>query len=229
MMREDGTGKIQAPTRDLRDQLSGVIAIDGRVTGAVPIGLSADFRVAVVFTAMPFEPQDEGRLYKHTVNPSHLDGVVQNHYDAKGGSGPDWHIIVPQTLLTAWYGLKNTVEARRGSQILFGFEGQPGDDRNDVEGYAVLNDDYIIPAMARAIAAAQWSAFLTMRQGSRTVHLNPGVSHAGPIASIVHNLAPDGRLTTTIQMPSEPQPVDPLALIPQAYRPIILGQVPGVP
>lgn len=232
-MKENGSGKLQAPTRDLRDALQGVIATDGHVKGAVPMGLADDFRLAIVVSAMPFSPNDEGRMYRYTVNPSEIKGYLSRHFEVAGGSGPDWHVVVPPSLCTAWYAIRNSSDARDGAELLFGIAGQVGEDRNDAPGYEVINATQtpgpaLIPAMARAVAVAQWAAFVNQREGTRTIHLQPGLETVGSMSSVTHSLAPDGRLLTTVSMPRERRPIDITALIAPYARPLILGTIPDI-
>ena len=232
LMRENGTGEIQAPTRDLRNALRGVVSTDGTVKGAIPIGLADDFRVAILVTAIPLAPNDETRMFSLPVDPSSVSDEVRGRVQIKDGEGPDWNLICPPGLLTAWYAHRLTVDARQSAPKLFGFDGPAAlaNGAQDAPGYEIINlsdtNDYL-RGVAFAMAVAQWAAFVDAREGQRSVHLNPRLELAGSIDSIRHRLDPDGRLLTDVNMPSNRRPIDPMALIPRSIRPWILG-VPDV-
>jgi hypothetical protein len=233
MMNKEG--KTVALTRDLATSLAGFgsFAQDGRVTGTAPISLSDEFRIAMVVTAMPFTPNDEGRLYRYTVEPSEIKGYLSRHFEVAGGEGPDWHIVIPPTIVTAWYAIQSSVSARDGAKLLFGMTGAPGENRNEADGYVVVNNTQdpgpaLLPAVARAVATAQWASFITQREGTRTIHLQPDVETVGSIGSVTHALSPDGRLLSTVSMPSERRPIDISALIAQHARPFVLGTIPDI-
>jgi len=233
-LMRDPDGKLQGITRDLRDQLRKVICTDGKVTGAAPIGLADDFRVALIVTAMPFMPNNEGRYYKLTVSPGQIAGDLKSHFQVTGGKGPDWHIVVPPSMMTAWYGHQTTVEARASVQRLFGFTKEDGPVQT-VPGYRIMNLDEspgpgILPAMAKAIAVSQWAQFISQREGTRAVHLQPDLEVDGTIHSVSHSLDPSGRLITRIGMPSARIPISPTALLTPSIRPFVFGTIPdGAP
>lgn len=228
-------GRTAAPSRDLSDQLSGVISADGYVTGAAPVGLDDSFRVAVVVTCMPFEPNSEGRFYRYEVAPNEIDPMLSSHYKVSGGGGRPWNIVIPPSLMTAWYAITSSLEARESAKLLLGFTSAAGDDLNDVSGYEVINGGAgqgdtppLLAAFARAVAVAQWAQFVNQREGVRAVHFAPGVEMTGHMESVSHSLDPNGRLITRINMPLDRRPVNQAALIPPVARPIILGTIPEI-
>lgn len=232
LMRENGTGKLQSPTRDLRDALRGVITVDGVVKGAVPIGLADDYRVAILVTAMPLAPNDESRMFSLPVDPVKVGSEVRGKVQVKDGVGPAWNLICPAGLLTAWYAHRTTKDARESAYSLFGFNGPlpPSQGQQDAPGYEIINltdtQDFL-RGIAYAMAVAQWAAFVDAREGQRAVHLNPSLELDGNIEAVRHRLDPDGRLLSEAVMGPARRPIDPMALIPRAIRPYILG-VPDV-
>lgn len=230
MLREGQAGKVVAPTRDLSRQLFDVIAKDGRLTGTGKgMPLADDFRVAILITAMPFSPNNESRYLRWSVEPDDVTPSLSERFKVKNGRGRPWHIFIPPTLMTAWYAHQETAPAKFGAARLFGLiDVPPGEDTNVVEGYRVINDEAMIPSMARAAAVAQWAAFVNQREGTRAVHLDPSVKPLGGITTVAHRVGSDGRQITEISMPTARRPVSQLAFIPQEMRPKILGEVPRI-
>lgn len=234
MMREGGSGKVQAPTGSLSKRSRDVLCVNGRVTGAAPIALSNGFRIAVVFTATPFAPNDERRLFGYVVKPEDVDPFLSEQFTVTGGKGPPFHVLCPPNLMTAKYAIRKSAAARDGARMLFGFDdGLPEPGANSPEeapGYHIINvggEDGLLDAVARAIACAQWAAFTNQVEGSVALHLRPDLDLRGSMQSVRHRLDPDGRLVTEVAMQSERRPMDPFAMIPQALRTQILGLVGG--
>lgn len=236
MMAEPTDDKGSPVNRDLREQLVEVMALNGRVRSAPPAILREEFGLAVIVSAVPFAPNSNARCFKFTVQPQDIEPYLASRFTVSGGTGPEWWVVCPPSLMTAWYGWKETGAARESAKLLFGFN-EPGhfvEFQDEYPGYELVNtmgqgdtDPSLLPAMARAIAAAQWASFVNAREGTRTVHLQPSVPMVGSIVSVEHVLEPDGRLLTRIAMPAARRPIDPLALIGWAERPWILGTVPG--
>jgi hypothetical protein len=232
----DANGTVRAPQMDFSDQLRSVLALDGNVSGAVRCGLSSGFRVAVVFTATPFAPNDERRLFGYRVSPSAVQKHLGAQFEVEGGRGPAWHVAVPPSLMTARYAITNTVQARESAKRLFGFgDGPPpagGNSSNEMPGYSIINveggeEGGLLDAVAHAVAVAQWAPFVNHREGSAAVHFRPDVIMRGNIDSIRHHLDTNGHMVTDVSMSGEPRPMDPLAFLPQALRTAILGSVGG--
>lgn len=229
----DPEGKRKSPTADLREQLKGVIVRDGRVTGAAPIGLADDFRVAILITAMPISPNDERRMFPYEVTPGKAK-TVAGEITVEGGEGPVWNLICSPSLLTAWYCHLTTAEARETSKGLFGFTnaGLPAalDDSGVTSdpsppGYFIKNLDdteSTIAAVARAHAVAHWVAFVNAVEGSMAAHVNGGVGLVGNMDVVKHSLGSDGRLLTEIALAAARRPIDWASKIPQSVRPVIL-------
>ena len=229
MMRNNQSGKVLSPTRDLSRQLLQVIAKDAKLSGSAHgLPLAEEFKVAIIITAMPFKPNDEGRLYRWEVDPSEIQQFLSTRFQVKGGSGKPWHLFVPPTLMTAWHALEDTVSGRTGARQLFGFQDPVEGPDNGIPGYRVINDDSMIPAMARAVALAQWAAFVSQREGTRAIHLTTSMEPAGAIQTVRHSIGPGGRRITEVSMPSSRRPTSALAFIAQEERPMILGQIPNI-
>lgn len=236
LMGDGAAGKIQAPNRDLSKQLREVMSTTGRVTGAAPIKLADDFRVAVVFTATPFAPNDERRLFGYRVKPDDITGIVAADFDVAGGAGQEWALFCPPNLMTARYAWASTEDARKGAASLFGFDDNaPVAGTNnpfEVPGFFITNmagarrgEGGLIEALAQSMAVAQWAAFTNCVEGTPAVHFRPSIEPRGSIEAVRHSLGADGRLLTTVSMPSGRVPLDPLAAIPQALRTKILHTV----
>lgn len=234
-MKENATGKIQAPTRDMREQLKGVMAVDGRVKGAIPIGLSSDFRVAVVVTALPIAPNSEDRMFPIALDPGEVGKSIAGNVQIEGGEGPEWHLACPPSLMTAWYALRETLAARESAPRLFGFNDQGlgvaggvvggGGGASDAPGYEIINlsdSRSLLQSIARAMAVAQWAAFVDAVEGNLAVHFLPSLALTGSMDAVKHGLQPDGRLLTEIAMGMARRPIDSMGLLPLPVRPIVL-------
>lgn len=232
-MADSATGNLQAPTANLRDQLKGVIARDGHVTGAVPIGLSDNFLLAIIITAMPLSPNDERRLFPVYVSPSAV-GKIAGGITVSGGKGPAWNLLCPPSVLTAWYVLRNSKEGRQTAYNLFGFRnsGIPAalDDSGVTSdttppGYNIKNwdpSDGTLWAVAVAKAVAQWVSFTNAVEGSMATHIDGGVGLIGNMDVVKDSLGPDGRLLSEIMLAAARRPIDWTAKLPQFVRPVIL-------
>lgn len=235
MMKRGGNGRAQAPTRDLSKQLTDVMCLTGHCSGAAPTQLADDFRVAVVFTASPFAPNDEGRLFGYRVEPSAVSGFVASTFEVAGGGGPAWELFCPPSLMTARYAWTTTSQARESAKRLFGFEGglpAAGSNRaTEAAGYNIVNlgegGDGLIQAVAKAMAVAQWAAFTSKIEGAAALHLSPGIDLVGGMDYIRHMLETDGRLLTEVGMSGARRPMDPMAFLPQSVRTAVLGAVNG--
>lgn len=234
--KEGGSGRLQSINRDAKEQRSYPMSSTGRVTGSAPVALADDFRVAIVFTASPFAPNNEKRLFGYRVRPEDVSGAVGQEFQVSGGTGPTWHLFIPPGLMTARYAWSSTEKARESAQRLFGFkDGLPEAGTNDpfeAPGYFIVNmagsrggEGGLIEALARAAAVSQWAAFVDQVEGAPALHLRPGVSLRGSMQAVAHRLDQDGRLVTQVTLSGERVPIDPMAALPHAVRQKILGLV----
>ena len=231
LMKENGTGRLQVPCRDLSKQLKEVMCVDGKVSGTAPLQLADDFAIAVILTASPFAPNDERRLFAFRVKPGDIDGALASQFDVAGGQGPDWHLFVPPNQMTARYAHLTTVKARESAKMLFGFKGglpvEPTNNPKEAPGYYIVNlgEDGLLQALSRAMATAQWAAFVNAVEGTRAVHLNGSLALRGSMEGLRHRLDHDGRLITEIAMPAARPPMDWTAFVPVGLRTKIFGEV----
>ncbi len=205
VFKENGAGKLAAPTRDLSEK-KGIFASHWRTTSGIPWHLEKEFGVAVIFTALPGAPNSKGRCYSYDVKPAHLKSMLGDEFNVENGRGPVYEVYIPPSLLTAWYGWQS-VKARETAKELFNLKKPPDDkeENNDLDGYEILNEKYIIPAVCRAAAVVVYARHIDAHEGNAAYHLGafgtpqPG----GNVRGFVHDVDEDGRLVTQIRMPSE--------------------------
>lgn len=181
--------------------------------------LKPSHRVAVVLTATPAAPNDERQLYAYEVTP-------QEASEALGGQpiptckGPVWDVRISANVMQARWEWRD--EQSQSIASVFGVATAgvaPGGTRSEAED--PLGDPCnldAVRAVAKAAAATLYAQFLDRAEGGYTSDLAPGVHPAGSIAGVTHRILSDGRALTSLFLPSNQEPVDMFALLPEGVR-----------
>lgn len=225
LRKNGGDGDLASPTRDLSD-IAGLMGTQWRLSDGQPIGLSKRWGVAIVVTAMPGAPNGKARLHRIDVEPDELEMGFDKTFTARGGTGPVLEVYVPPSIMTAWYAWTRTAEARETAKALFGLKDAPPFAHNVYPGYTVLNQDYLLPAVARAMAAVHYAQFVDAVEGEKAGTITPGARISGNVEAITHAVSPDGRVATLVSMPTARRAMDFLAAVPLELRTAILGTLP---
>lgn len=225
LRKDGGGGDLASPTRDLSD-IAGLMGTQWRLTDGQPIGLSSRWGVAIVVTAMPGAPNGKARLHRIDVEPEDLEMGFDETLTAKGGTGPVLEVYVPPSIMTAWYAWTDTADARETAKALFGLIDAPPFPHNVYPGYTVLNQQYLLPAIARAMAAVHYAQFVDAVEGEKAGTITPGATVSGNVEAVTHSVGADGRVGTLVSMPSARRAVDFLAAVPPELRTAILGTLP---
>ena len=226
LRKDGGSGDLASPTRDLSD-IAGLMGTQWRLSDGQPIGLSANWGMALVVTAMPGAPNGKARLHRIDVEPDDLEMGFEKAFTAKGGTGPVLEVYVPPSIMTAWYAWTKTSEARETAKALFGLTDAPAFPNNVYPGYTVLNGQYLLPAIARAMAAVHYAQFVDAIEGEKAGTVTPKARVAGNVEAVTHSVGSDGRVGTLVSMPAARRAMDFLAAVPPELRTAILGTLPA--
>ena len=225
LRKSGGDGDLAAPTRDLAD-VAGLQGTQWRLSSGEPIGLSKRWGMAMVVTAMPGAPNGKGRLHRIDIEPKDLEDGFEEAFTAKGGTGPLLEVYVPPSIMTAWFAWTKTAEARETAKALFGIVDAPAFPDHVYPGYTVLNGQYLLPAIARAMAAVHYAQFVDAIEGEKAGSITPGARVAGTVEAVTHAVGTDGRVATLVSMPPSRRAMDFLMAVPVELRTAILGTLP---
>lgn len=188
---------------------------------AVTIGaarLTTTHDLAVVLTGATAAPNSLARLYRVSVTPDEAKSLLPSSVASKIGacSGPPLAVIVGAGTSTARFAWEDDAASEIEGVILDGV-GERSDRR-------CVNLDEV-RAVAKAAAARVYSSLADRLEGQVSSTFAPGVTPAGRISRVAHELAPNGTFTTSALMPPEVQGLDLYSLLPASVRRTILRQV----
>ncbi|HKS16982.1 MAG TPA: hypothetical protein VJU16_06700, partial [Planctomycetota bacterium] len=188
-----------------------------RISGGAPNmpALHSTHQVAVVITAAPATPNDVRQLYKRTVTPGDVQGVQ----GVGGGqaSGPPWQVLVGP-IITARFMWSDS----HAGNIAAAFSGG-GVSSDLLEPLLINRDD--VEAVAKAVAAKIYAMFTNRFQGGMSTLLNQDIEPKGNLLEVSHGIGVDGKPVTSLFLPQERTPLDPMALLPASTRAILFREV----
>lgn len=208
----DGTSG-SLPTGDARSGNKG-----GAGTLSQFAQLKPSHRIAVVLTATPAAPNDERQLYPVEVTPD--EAAESLGFSVGKCEGPVWNIRVGANVMQARWEWRD--EQAASISAVFGMtRSLPQPTKTVSRDEDPLGDPCnmdAVKAMAKAAAATIFARLLDRSEGSYTSEINPDVHPSGSIAGVTHRITADGRSLTTVLMPSNQDPVDVFALLPEGVR-----------
>ena len=198
--------KVQnPPNMDIRYPLRGNIDMDSFVRGQASAQLSPDYKMSVIFTAVPASPNTEQQLHTITVTPAQAQVALGKTLGSC--EGPDLEIFIgPQTCtakiqwldgrsadIEACFGITNATPNLQGLVL--------NETVSNATNGAALNN------CALAAAAVVYATLIDRPQGTQAGHISAGIGIKGYIEEVRHELAPDGVALTHISLPGQIQPL----------------------
>lgn len=196
----------QAVNGDLKDASGAVFATWGYAQ------LLPTFRCAIVLSAIQAAPNGIGRLHRETVTPSQAAAALGENVGAC--NGPVWNIMVGAGVETARFGWDDAYATQIEEAF---FSGKP----EAQMPASLLVNKATVRARAVAEAARLYQTTLDRTQGTYSVEFNPDLEIAGAVQSIEWYIRPTGQgavAGTTLVLPPEFDPIDPMAFVPASIQ-----------
>lgn len=193
------------PNMDIRYPLRGNITMDSFVKGGAAAQLSPDYKMSVIFTAVPASPNTEQQLHRIVVTPAQAQIGIGRQIGSC--DGPDMEIFIgPQTCTAKIQWL----DGRSGDiELCFGIGvGEPNlqglvlnETVSNATNGAALNN------CALAAAVQIYATMLDRPQGTQAGHITPGIPIKGYIEEVRHDLNSKGVALTHVSIPGQIQPL----------------------
>lgn len=202
------------------------VSLDGMREGKAGAALSLreNHRASTIITVAPASPNNKGRFYTIKVPFSEALTRLPKRSAAglSGATGPEWDVRV--SITSARFAWSHTLAG--AIRKTFG-AGAPEDfvpDRAATIKRLLCNAEEI-QVFAETVAASLYSSMPDHYEGSKSVDMNQAIIPEGRIQSVTHTIEPDGAATTTIVSPGPVRAEDPMALVPDSVRNLILRKV----
>ncbi len=202
--------------------------------------LSRDHRAAVFLTAVPASPNSKQQLYRVIVKPTDSDLISKIPPALRIGlaqaRGPVKEVRVQPGLETARVRWKDDrvadIEAifGKGDKLEPNFDdliindapqGEIPSRANAGEGATAASLREIAVSIAAGVYAAQHDRFV----GSQTTNFQPGRTPAGSLDEVSHELQPDGKFMSNVNLPPSVEVRDIFEFMDESTRRVILKQV----
>lgn len=215
------------PTHDILDPIQ-PIGFDLLTESQQPATLTREHRIATIVTAEPAAPNDLRQLHRIVVRPDDVRGMVTSYVRKSllDAAGPVLEIRISDAVETA-----RTAWADAAAELIeaaFGIGGGQAE-TVDLSPWTVNEDSNESGAslnqIARAAAAAVWSALADRYVGSASGQLEQQIRPAGRLSEVTHEIRSDGVSVTSISLPGYVQPIDFLGFLPDGARRTLLGMV----
>lgn len=232
-----------APTADLSKQDEEPVASNAKVEGTNNgLFLARRKTLKGILTAIPAAPNDETQFERVTVYPADIAAAFASEWGITAGSGPEFHVFVAPTEMTARYAISDFDLALDTARRLFGF-GPPAEPGEEWAGYILANDGGSsqhypggprhLRAHAEATAAEILARFPDTVQGAAaTIHVGRDLGFppklVGGLESVSLRVSgyPSARVDEVRNFNSTPRAASRFAMLPDQTRQLVLGTLP---
>jgi hypothetical protein len=201
-------------------------AFSGVGGGGEAARLSANHKVGIVLTGVPFGPNSGDQLFRVKVAAGEVAGIVAG---ASPASGPDWDLRC--SLTTARFAWRDENES--DIDKVFGRDAdtptkKPTYPASKLEAAGLLVDGKAVKVVARAAAAALYSTLTDRIMGAHGYKLAGSVDPVGNLAAARVEAHPDGALMMSLRFAGQVQRLDVFQLLDAGTRRALFGLVqPG--
>lgn len=222
-------GIDHGPALDFRKEQTPPLAL-GTVYGTGVGGggegarLSANHKVGIVLTGVPFGPNNGDQLFRVKVAAGEVESLVPG---ASPASGPDWDLRCSVTAARFMWRDENEADIDK----VFGRdvdtpEKQPTYPASKLEAAGLLVDGKAMKALARAAAAALYSTLVDRISGAHGYALAGSVDPVGNLVATRVEAHPNGALMLVLRFGGQTQRLDLFQLLDAGTRRTLFGLGP---